>query len=309
MAVEPGWKPFFADDRSAIDWRLVSWGGVLIDDRPLDDATPCPLGCIPALDDPRLTDAERADWYPDDAIVFGITEGGESVALPKNIMQVHEMVNLTVGHRRLGIPYCTLCGSAQAYYTDRQPGGADLVLRTSGLLSRSNKVMYDLDTQSAFDTFSGAAVSGPLHDAGVVLQQATVVVSSWGAWRAAHPDTRIVAIDGGIGRSYPTDPLDGRDDGGPIFPIGPADPRLPVQAQVVGVIAPGGTPVAFDAAQATTALTAGRHVEAAGVELFLDGRGVRARTAGGDELAAHQAFWFAWSQFHPDTVVWTPLGP
>jgi hypothetical protein len=30
---------------------------------------------------------------------------------------------------------------------------------------------------------------------------------------------------------------------------------------------------------------------------------------GGDELPAHQAFWFAWSQFHPETVVWTPLTP
>ena len=292
LAVEPGWKPFFADDRSAVDWRLVSWGGVLSDDRPLDATTPCPRGCIPALDDPRLTDAKRGDWYPDDAIVFGITEGGESVALPKNIMQVHEMVNLTVGHRRLGVPYCTLCGSAQAFYTDRRLDGDAIVLRTSGLLSRSNKVMYDLATQSMFDTFTGAAVSGPLHDAGIVLQQATVVVSSWGDWRAAHPDTRIVAIDGGIGRTYPSDPLGGRDDGGPIFPIGPADPRLPVQAQVVGVIGPAGRPVAFDAAQATSALAAGRHVEAAGVELVPDGGGMRARADSGEELAAHQAFWF-----------------
>ncbi len=30
----------------------------------------------------------------------------------------------------------------------------------------------------------------------------------------------------------------------------------------------------------------------------------------GDELAAHQSFWFAWSQFHPDTGLWSTLrGP
>ncbi|MBA2632243.1 MAG: DUF3179 domain-containing protein, partial [Chloroflexi bacterium] len=28
---------------------------------------------------------------------------------------------------------------------------------------------------------------------------------------------------------------------------------------------------------------------------------------GGEELPAHEAFWFAWSQFHPETLVWTPL--
>lgn len=41
-----------------------------------------------------------------------------------------------------------------------------------------------------------------------------------------------------------------------------------------------------------------------GVEVFADGDGLRARVPGGAELAAHEAFWFAWSQFHPDTVLW-----
>ncbi len=306
--VEPGWKPFFDDPRSVIDWRLVSWGGVLIDDRPLGDRQGCARGCIPALDDPALSEASGGGWYGDDRIVFGVVVGAEAVALPKNIMQVHEMVNVTIGGRRLGIPYCTLCGSAQAYFTSRAPSGlGPLVLRTSGLLSRSNKVMYDLTTRSVFDTFTGRAVSGPLHDAGVVLDQATVVVSRWGDWKRAHPDTRIVARDGGNGRSYPDDPLHGRDDNGPIFPIGPADPRLPVQAPVLGVIGPDGTPIAFPVDQATAALAHGKPVAVGPVEVFADGGGLRARRRGGGELAAHEAFWFAWSQFHRGTVVWTPL--
>lgn len=198
--IEPGWKPFFDDENSAIDWRWLSWGGVLIDDRPAGDSGECSRGCIPALDDPALTNAAAGDWYPDSAFVFGIVEGSEAVALPKNIMQVHEMVNMTIGGRRFAIPYCTLCGSAQAFYTDRVLDGIEVpVLRTSGLLSRSNKVMYDVNTQSAFDTFTGEAVSGPLHDAGLILEQATVAVSSWGEWKVAHLDTRIVARDGGIG--------------------------------------------------------------------------------------------------------------
>ena len=35
--IEPDWAPFFADEAATIDWRWVSWGGVLIDDRPIDD--------------------------------------------------------------------------------------------------------------------------------------------------------------------------------------------------------------------------------------------------------------------------------
>jgi Protein of unknown function (DUF3179) len=305
LAVEPAWEPFFADADAEIDWRLISWGGVLIDDRPLGDDDPCPRGCIPALDDPALTGAASGDWYPDERTVFGVVVGGEAIAMPKNIMEVHEMVNITIGGRRLGIPYCTLCGSAQAYFLDAGPRRAPVpVLRTSGLLSRSNKVMYDLNTSSVLDTFSGRALSGPLQEAGVILPQTTVVASSWGEWKRAHPGTRIIAEDGGIGRDYPLDPLGGRDDQGPIFPVGDVDPRLPVQAEVVGVIAPGGRPVAFPVDEALAAIDAGERVALAGVEVVAEGDGLRARARDGAELPAHQAFWFAWSQFHPGTAVW-----
>jgi hypothetical protein len=282
---------------------------VLIDDRELADTEGCTRGCIPALDDPAVTDAAGGDWYPDDAIVFGIVEGDEALAIPKNIAEIHEMFNLTLGDRRFGIPYCTLCGSAQAYRTDDAVtlGGADdvPVLRTSGLLSRSNKVMYDLRTGSVFDTFTGAAVSGPLQEEGIVLDETTVLRTTWGEWKAAHPDTTIIAEDGGIGRSYSLDPLQGRDDNGPIFPIGPADDRLDVQELVVGVITDAGTPIAFPADAARAALAAGDTVEVAGVELIDDGGGLRAvDQATGESIPSHEAFWFAWSQFHPRTELW-----
>jgi hypothetical protein len=212
LLVEPGWAPFFSDVDATIDWRWVSWGGVFIDDRPPGDTGFCVRGSIPALDDPALTEADDGDWYPDDFIVFGVVVNGEAVAFPKNMMEIHEMVNITIGGRRLGIPYCTLCGSAQAYFLDSNPAWTEpIVLRTSGLLSRSNKVMYDLNTKSIIDTFTGVALSGPLRKAGVTIEQTTVVGSLWGDWKAEHSNTMIVASDGGIGRRYPQDPLQGRD--------------------------------------------------------------------------------------------------
>jgi len=304
--IEPAWQPFFDDARATIDWRYTSWGGVLIDNRPLGDNAPCVRGCIPALDDPLTTSAAEGSWYPDDRVVFGIVVNGESRAYPKNQMEVHEMINDTLGGRRLGIPYCTLCGSAQAYLTDSVPSGVDVpVLRTSGLLTRSNKVMYDLNTASVFDTFTGAAVTGPLHDQGVVLEQATVVTSTWGDWKLAHPDTTIIASDGGIGRRYPLDPLRGRDDNGPIFPIGDVDPRLPTQAQVVGIIHPNGTPIAFAVDALSEALKTRETVEFNEIIVMMDGGGFTATLRDGTPVASHQAFWFAWSQFHPDTFVYS----
>jgi hypothetical protein len=307
LLVEPEWEPFFSDADSAIDWRYLSWGGVLIDDRELGDTQGCPGGCIPALDDPAVTDAAGGDWYPDDALVFGLLEGDEALAVPKNIAEVHEMFNLTLGDRRLGVPYCTLCGSAQAYYTDNTGADEQPVLRTTGLLSRSNKVMYDLRTSSVFDTFTGAAISGPLQDLDLELEQTTIVVSTWGEWKGQHPDTSIIAEDGGIGRSYSLDPLAGRDDDGPIFAVGSVDDRLGTQELVVGVIIDDDLAVAFPSDQASAALADGGDITLAGVRLLAEGDGLRAVDADtGDSLVSHESFWFAWSQFHPDTQLWSP---
>lgn len=133
------------------------------------------------------------------------------------------------------------------------------------------------------------------------------VRSTWGEGRTAHPNTRIIAEDGGIGRSYQLDPLGGRDDNGPIFPIGDADARLDVQELVVGVIAGDGTPIAFPSGQASAIIAARAAVELGGVRLESVGDGFRAVDAAtGDERAAHEAFWLACSQFHPDTELFVP---
>ena len=298
----PGWDRLFVE--GDIDWRLVSWGGVLIDDRPFDQ-TDLSCNCIPAADNPPVTSAEEATWLDDDAIVFGIEINGEARAYPRQIMEVREMVNDTLGGRDLGIPYCTLCGAAQAYFTDALPPGvARPVLRTSGLLSRSNKVMYDITTYSVFDTFLGQAVTGPLGEIGLQLEKATVITTDWGTWKAEYPHTTVLEERLALGRNF--DFRNGRDAFGPIFPVGDVDPRLPVQEDVIGVITASGTPVAFPRAASLLALRDGAEIRFENIRLELDAGGIRAVGIDGEDLGSHEAFWFAWSQFHPGTALWTP---
>ncbi len=299
-SVLPAWEPLFKE--GDIDWRHVSWGGVRIDDRAFDETDEL-CNCIPAADNPEVTSAKAANWLDDDAVVFGVSINGEHRAYPRRIMEVREMVNDTLGGRHLGIPYCTLCGSAQAWYTDQLPQGVSRpVLRTSGLLIRSNKVMYDLVTKSVFDTFLGNAVTGPLAEQKLQLKQASVITTTWGQWKDAHPDTTVLAERLALGRDF--DFRNGRDAAGPIFPIGDIDPRLAVQEDVLGVIAPNGVAVAFHVPSVITVLDAGGSVELDGVRVVLDAGGVRAVDAANKDLGTHQAFWFAWSQFHPGTRLW-----
>lgn len=74
----------------------------------------------------------------------------------------------------------------------------------------------------------------------------------------------------------------GRDANGPIFPLGDVDRRVPVHEDVIGVI------------------TASENVR-----LVLAAGGIKAVDADGTDLGSHQALWFAWSRFHPQTALWT----
>jgi len=299
-SIVPGWENIFIEGE--IDWRHVSWGGVLIDDRAYD-TTDEPCNCIPAADNPEVTDVASAGWLPDDAIVFGVEVNGEYRAYPRRIMEVREMVNDTLGGRDLGIPYCTLCGAAQAYFTDELPDGVERpVLRTSGLLIRSNKVMYDITTNSVFDTFLGTAVTGELAKRKIKLKQASVITTDWGTWKKAHPKTTVLVEELALGRDF--DFRNNRDADGPIFPVGDVDPRLDVHEDIVGVVTASGNPVAFQRSEALVELTKGNIVEFDNVTLQLSGGGIRAVDKDGADLGSHQAFWFAWSQFHPETKLW-----
>ena len=319
IAVDPTWAPFFDDAEADVDWRLITFGGVLADRRPFGSQDTCQ--CIAALDDPPSLPADEIDWLNDGDPVIGVEVGGEARAYPLHIMETHELVNDSLGGERIALAYCTLCGSGQAYRLDEvddrfQP----VVLRTSGLLSRSNKIMFDLDSRSMVDTFTGVAKTGPWREAGVELKAVSTVTSLWGDWRQAHPATTVMTGLNGTGPDYPLDPLGGRDDGGPIFPVGDVDPRLFPQTTVIGVTTLDGVALAFPVVESREHLRSGGTVELGEVSLILDGTGLRAvhttdadsntntdtgtDTDGDTELVSHQAFWFAWSQFNPETLLW-----
>ena len=300
------WNQFFDPD-GVVDWRFVSWGGVRIDDQPYNETPGTTCNCIPAVDNPQTQPAAEAVWLEDDDVIFGVVINGEARAYPRRTMEVREMVNDTLGGRDFALPYCTLCGSAQLWFTDTvadEYDGVDQrpILRTSGLLFRSNKLMYELNSGSVYDTFLGDAQAGPHHAAGVVLEQHTVVTSTWGAWVEENPNTDVLIEELALGRDF--DFRDGRDSQGPIFPIGDVDPRLDVQEDVLGIIQEDGTPIAFHVNSAVGALEAGQTISVNGINIVLSGSGIKAIDDDGNDIVGHQSFWFAWSQFNEDTDLW-----
>ena len=162
--------------------------------------------------------------------------------------------------------------------------------------------MYDVNTYSVFDTFLGMAVTGPLAEKNLQLKQASVITTDWGTWKKEHPETTVLVEALALGRDH--DFRNGRDANGPIFPVGDVDPRLPVHEDIIGVVTASGKPVAFQRSKAFVALKKGDEIAYENVRLELDAGGIKAVDADGSDLGSHQAFWFAWSQFHPQTALW-----
>jgi len=150
--------------------------------------------------------------------------------------------------------------------------------------------------------FLGHAVTGPLAEQGIKLEQAAVITTNWGSWKTAHPETTVLAEHLALGRN--PNFRNGRDANGPIFPVGDVDPRLPVHEDIIGIVTVSGQPVAFQRSKALVTLRKGEIIAYENIHLKLDAGGIRAVDVNGTDLGSHQAFWFAWSQFHPDTALW-----
>jgi hypothetical protein len=165
----------------------VDWGGVGVNG-------------IPPLDHPVHIRASEAKYLDDEHIVFGIAINGEARAYPKRILAWHELARDQIGGVELAIVYCTLCGTVIPYGSE--VGGQHRTFGTSGLLYRSNKLMFDEETMSLWSTAEGRPVIGELVGTGLELPIYPVVVTTWKEWRSRHPDTVVLSIETGFERDY-----------------------------------------------------------------------------------------------------------
>lgn len=233
--LDPSFLRFLGGDRSLagnLDIRLeeITWGGVRVDG-------------IPSLDRPKMIPAGEAGWLLDDDLVFGVAIDGDVRAYPLRIMGWHEMFNDVVGGVPVALAYCTLCGAGILFETAVEGRDQPFVFGTSGLLYRSNKLMFDRQTDSLWNQFTGRPVSGPLRGSGIELKIRPVAITSWAAWRTTHPETTVLSLDTGHDRDYGSGVVyrDYFASPGLMFPAAVApDTPLGPKAFVFGVRVPGG---------------------------------------------------------------------
>jgi hypothetical protein len=242
-----------------------------------------PLDGIPTLDHPPHIPAAEATYLQEGETVFGVHLNGEARAYPARILSWHEMVNDTVGGEPVTLSYCTLCGSA-ILYLRRTPEAGVLTFGTSGLLYRSNKLMFDHETLTLWSNLTGEAVVGRLAEGAAALAMLPMTTTTWGEWRRRHPSTTTLALDRALGRRFGYDYSPGAADRrrtGVSFPIWQRSDRLPDDEEVYALRI-GEEAMAYPLATLAAARLV--HHEVGGVPLVLvtdpESRAVRAYRRG-----------------------------
>ena len=263
-----------------------------------------PRDGIPALDHPSVLRATEADWG-DDEPVLGIVVAGKARAYPIAVLNWHELVNDTLGGEPILVSFCPLCGTGLVF--DRRADGEVRTFGVSGLLYRSDLLMYDRGSESLWSQISAEAVTGPLL--GRRLRILRTRMDQWGQWRRDHPESTVLSRETGYRREYDRSPYAGYAESRRLIFPASTDRRYHPKMPTLGIRVPGAGSRAYPASELARA---GAPVE----ERFL---GHRVRIAydadrqvfdveAPPEVEVIEGFWFAWAAFHPETSVFSASG-
>ena len=293
-----GWKTDFS--RKTIDYKEILSGGP-------------PKDGIPSIDKPRFTEIAKVDDIPGQEPVIGLEIAGDARAYPLRVLMWHEIVNDTVGGKPVTVTFCPLCNSAIVFA--REIDGQLLDFGTTGKLRNSDLVMYDRQTESWWQQFTGEAIAGTL--VGKSLTMLPARLESFAQFKERHPKGRVlIPNDPGV-RPYGRNPYAGYDTAARPFLYSGAMPEgINPMARVVAVRR-GGKAIAV----AMALLRDKKQLEIGGVRLtwragqasavdtreIAKGRdvGTVAASVAGRDVPYDVTFAFVFHAFHPNEKIRT----
>jgi len=172
-----------------------------------------PKDGIPSIDAPRferLAGGKASGWtarLADSEPVISLAIDGDARAYPLRVLMWHEIVNDTVGGRPVVVTYCPLCNAALVF--DRTSNGKVLDFGTTGKLRNSDLVMYDRQTDSWWQQFTGEAIIGTMT--GRELRLMPSRLESFERFRERFPDGQVLVPNNPNARNYGANPYVGYD--------------------------------------------------------------------------------------------------
>jgi len=217
----------------SLEWPNTDFDVTLVDLDEIQSGGP-PKDGIPPIDRPEFDSVGAADdWLEPREPVVVVSVGGETKAYPVQILTWHEIVNDSIGGVPVSVTFCPLCNATIVF--DRRSGGEVLDFGTTGRLRKSDLVMYDRQSESWWQQFTGQAIVG--KKAGTVLERVPASIVAYEDFREAYPDSQVLSRRTGHHRSYGKNPYRGYDsiDDQPFLFFDPVDKRLPPMERVLNV--------------------------------------------------------------------------
>jgi hypothetical protein len=264
-----------------------------------------PRDAIPALDDPAVLEAEAAPWQDDD-LVIGVRIGETARAYPIALLDWHELVNDRVGGRAILVSWCALCGTGLVF--DRTLDGTVRRFGVSGLLYRSDLLLYDRETESLWSQIASRALTGKALGTRLVVVRSEL--SRWGDWKRRWPKTTVLSPETGHERPYGESPYGDYAQSEQLrFPV-PPDPRYHPKMPTLGLRLASGAARAYPASEIAAA---GGHVREAfaghSVVVHYDPERQVFEVDAPEPVEVIEGYWFAWAAFHPETSVFVAAPP
>ncbi|MBN4046425.1 DUF3179 domain-containing protein [bacterium AH-315-P15] len=271
-----------------------------------------PRDGIPPIDAPRFEPVGSSD-LEDASPVLSVEIDGDARAYPLSILMWHEIVNDVISGEPVVVAYCPLCNSGAAYF--RTIDGTVYDFGTSGLLRHSDLVMYDRQTDSWWQQFTGNAIAGVMNE--TELTWIPIRMEAIGRFRARHPEGQVLVPNDEDLRSYGQNPYVGYDSSNwPFMFRGEFDEDISPLARVIAV---DDQAWSLDYVRQAGRIEAGDLVItwAAGQNSALDASDiadgedignvvVQRRVEEGLEDAVYMIpFAFAFKAFHPDGTIYT----
>ena len=178
-------SPAVSDTRSRFEsaWPDTDFSRALVDLDEVRSGGP-PRDGIPPIDEPEFVSGDEADeWLEPKEPVIVVSAGGQTRAYPLQILTWHEIVNDELGGVPLSVTFCPLCNASIVF--DRRAGGRVLDFGTTGNLRKSDLVMWDRETESWWQQFTGRAIVGEM--AGTVLSRLPASIVAYEDFRDRLP--------------------------------------------------------------------------------------------------------------------------
>lgn len=227
------WRGASCATLSSSEWPKTDFTKRVVDESEILSGGP-PRDGIPSIDNPHfVSQAMAAIWLHPQEPVIAVTVGSETKAYPLQILIWHEIVNDTIDGIPVTVTFCPLCNAAIAF--DRRFDGEILDFGTSGRLRKSDLIMYDRQSESWWQQFTGRALIG--RYAGQHLTKLPADVVAFSDFQAAFPESLVLSRNTGHIRQYGRNPYHGYDNinQSPFLFDGQPDPRLPPMERVLAV--------------------------------------------------------------------------